>query len=69
MSTGVMQPYTADDFRMSLVMQHVPLSVVIVFDPHCHSPLVYVGGPFSYGWFNTALMVEGKGYLPWLMDW
>lgn len=23
----------------------------------------------SYGWFNTALMVEGKTYLPWLMDW
>lgn len=24
---------------------------------------------YSYGWFNTALMVEGKSYLPWLMDW
>ncbi|XP_041854930.1 D-amino-acid oxidase-like [Melanotaenia boesemani] len=24
---------------------------------------------FTYGWFNTALMVEGKSYLPWLMDW
>ncbi|XP_076006961.1 D-amino-acid oxidase-like isoform X2 [Genypterus blacodes] len=24
---------------------------------------------YSYGWFNTALMVEGKTYLPWLMDW
>lgn len=23
----------------------------------------------SYGWFNTALMVEGKTYLPWLMNW
>uniref|UniRef100_A0AAY5KLB8 D-amino-acid oxidase n=1 Tax=Esox lucius TaxID=8010 RepID=A0AAY5KLB8_ESOLU len=23
---------------------------------------------YSYGWFNTALMVEGKTYLPWLMD-
>lgn len=23
----------------------------------------------SHGWFNTALMVEGKAYLPWLMDW
>lgn len=23
----------------------------------------------SFGWFNTALMVEGKSYLPWLMDW
>ncbi|XP_041084234.1 D-amino-acid oxidase-like, partial [Polyodon spathula] len=22
----------------------------------------------SYGWFNTALMIEGKSYLPWLMD-
>jgi len=24
---------------------------------------------YSCGWFNTALMVEGKSYLPWLMDW
>ncbi|XP_029018160.1 D-amino-acid oxidase-like [Betta splendens] len=24
---------------------------------------------YTYGWFNTALMVEGKSYLPWLMDW
>ncbi|XP_029916227.1 D-amino-acid oxidase [Myripristis murdjan] len=24
---------------------------------------------YSYGWFNTALMLEGKSYLPWLMDW
>ncbi|XP_056276077.1 D-amino-acid oxidase, tandem duplicate 2 isoform X2 [Pseudoliparis swirei] len=24
---------------------------------------------YNYGWFNTALMVEGKLYLPWLMDW
>ncbi|KAJ8005666.1 hypothetical protein DPEC_G00120300 [Dallia pectoralis] len=24
---------------------------------------------YCYGWFNTALMVEGKTYLPWLMDW
>ncbi|XP_028270553.1 D-amino-acid oxidase-like [Parambassis ranga] len=24
---------------------------------------------YNYGWFNTALMVEGKSYLPWLMDW
>ncbi|XP_056146439.1 D-amino-acid oxidase-like [Lampris incognitus] len=24
---------------------------------------------YSNGWFNTALMVEGKTYLPWLMDW
>uniref|UniRef100_A0A1A8JJB5 D-amino-acid oxidase n=1 Tax=Nothobranchius kuhntae TaxID=321403 RepID=A0A1A8JJB5_NOTKU len=24
---------------------------------------------YKYGWFNTALMVEGKSYLPWLMDW
>ncbi|XP_031685837.1 D-amino-acid oxidase isoform X2 [Oncorhynchus kisutch] len=24
---------------------------------------------YCYGWFNTALMVEGKSYLPWLMDW
>uniref|UniRef100_A0A671X7G6 D-amino-acid oxidase n=1 Tax=Sparus aurata TaxID=8175 RepID=A0A671X7G6_SPAAU len=23
---------------------------------------------YNYGWFNTALMVEGKSYLPWLMD-
>ncbi|XP_051887821.1 D-amino-acid oxidase-like isoform X2 [Pristis pectinata] len=22
---------------------------------------------FSYGWFNTALMLEGKSYLPWMM--
>ncbi|XP_063769333.1 D-amino-acid oxidase isoform X2 [Pseudophryne corroboree] len=21
---------------------------------------------YSYGWFNTALMIEGKNYLPWL---
>uniref|UniRef100_A0A672T5B6 D-amino-acid oxidase n=1 Tax=Sinocyclocheilus grahami TaxID=75366 RepID=A0A672T5B6_SINGR len=24
---------------------------------------------YSFGWFNTALMIEGKTYLPWLMDW
>ncbi|KAK2837280.1 hypothetical protein Q5P01_014492 [Channa striata] len=24
---------------------------------------------YTFGWFNTALMVEGKTYLPWLMDW
>ncbi|XP_028824589.1 D-amino-acid oxidase isoform X2 [Denticeps clupeoides] len=24
---------------------------------------------YSFGWFNTALMVEGRTYLPWLMDW
>uniref|UniRef100_A0A3P9MCA2 D-amino-acid oxidase, tandem duplicate 2 n=1 Tax=Oryzias latipes TaxID=8090 RepID=A0A3P9MCA2_ORYLA len=24
---------------------------------------------YNFGWFNTALMVEGKSYLPWLMDW
>ncbi|KAF7661982.1 hypothetical protein LDENG_00248580 [Lucifuga dentata] len=24
---------------------------------------------YSYGWFNTAIMLEGKTYLPWLMDW
>lgn len=24
---------------------------------------------FKHGWFNTALMIEGKTYLPWLMDW
>ncbi|XP_047447910.1 D-amino-acid oxidase-like [Mugil cephalus] len=24
---------------------------------------------YTHGWFNTALMVEGKSYLPWLMDW
>nr|XP_033809581.1 D-amino-acid oxidase isoform X1 [Geotrypetes seraphini] len=23
---------------------------------------------YSYGWFNTALMIEGKRYLPWLMN-
>ncbi|XP_067862114.1 D-amino-acid oxidase, tandem duplicate 2 isoform X1 [Heptranchias perlo] len=23
---------------------------------------------FSYGWFNTAIMLEGKSYLPWLME-
>uniref|UniRef100_A0A8C1T2N6 D-amino-acid oxidase n=1 Tax=Cyprinus carpio TaxID=7962 RepID=A0A8C1T2N6_CYPCA len=23
---------------------------------------------YSFGWFNTALMIEGKTYLPWLMD-
>ncbi|XP_039627762.1 D-amino-acid oxidase-like isoform X2 [Polypterus senegalus] len=23
---------------------------------------------YSCGWFNTALMIEGKSYLPWLMD-
>ncbi|KAG9339553.1 hypothetical protein JZ751_023444 [Albula glossodonta] len=23
----------------------------------------------DYGWFNTAIMIEGKTYLPWLMDW
>ncbi|XP_034026163.1 D-amino-acid oxidase-like [Thalassophryne amazonica] len=24
---------------------------------------------YTYGWFNTAVMLEGKTYLPWLMDW
>uniref|UniRef100_A0A8C5CXB5 D-amino-acid oxidase n=1 Tax=Gadus morhua TaxID=8049 RepID=A0A8C5CXB5_GADMO len=24
---------------------------------------------YNHGWFNTALMIEGKTYLPWLMDW
>ncbi|XP_061762532.1 D-amino-acid oxidase-like [Nerophis ophidion] len=24
---------------------------------------------YSYGWFHTSLMLEGKTYLPWLMDW
>ncbi|KAM4578944.1 D-amino-acid oxidase-like [Fundulus diaphanus] len=24
---------------------------------------------YTYGWFNTALMVEGKSYLPWLTNW
>ncbi|XP_077570956.1 D-amino-acid oxidase-like [Stigmatopora nigra] len=24
---------------------------------------------YSHGWFNTALILEGKTYLPWLMDW
>ncbi|XP_029960633.1 D-amino-acid oxidase [Salarias fasciatus] len=24
---------------------------------------------YIFGWFNTALMVEGKTYLPWLMKW
>uniref|UniRef100_A0A3P9QEY6 D-amino-acid oxidase n=1 Tax=Poecilia reticulata TaxID=8081 RepID=A0A3P9QEY6_POERE len=24
---------------------------------------------YNFGWFNTALMVEGKTYLPWLTDW
>ncbi|XP_026066815.1 D-amino-acid oxidase-like [Carassius auratus] len=24
---------------------------------------------YSFGWFHTALMIEGKTYLPWLMDW
>lgn len=24
---------------------------------------------YNYGWFNTALMVEGKTYLPWMMEW
>ncbi|XP_030647510.1 D-amino-acid oxidase [Chanos chanos] len=24
---------------------------------------------YKFGWFNTALMVEGKSYLPWLTDW
>ncbi|KAL4636132.1 D-amino-acid oxidase isoform X1 [Arapaima gigas] len=29
-----------------------------------------VGNCRSYfGWFNTALMIEGKSYLPWLMNW
>jgi len=23
---------------------------------------------FSYGWFNTALMLEGRSYLPWLTN-
>ncbi|KAM6423024.1 D-amino-acid oxidase isoform 1-T2 [Liasis olivaceus] len=23
---------------------------------------------YSYGWFNTALMLEGKSYLPWLIN-
>ncbi|KAK9978954.1 hypothetical protein ABG768_020690 [Culter alburnus] len=24
---------------------------------------------YSYGWFNTSIVIEGKTYLPWLMDW
>ncbi|KAI5091358.1 D-amino acid oxidase [Silurus meridionalis] len=24
---------------------------------------------YSMGWFNTAIMLEGKTYLPWLMNW
>ncbi|XP_035760831.1 D-amino-acid oxidase-like [Neolamprologus brichardi] len=24
---------------------------------------------YKCGWFNTALMIEGKTYLPWLMEW
>lgn len=24
---------------------------------------------YTHGWFNTALMIEGKSYLPWLMEW
>ncbi|KAJ3603934.1 hypothetical protein NHX12_028675 [Muraenolepis orangiensis] len=24
---------------------------------------------YPYGWFNTAIMVEGKSYLPFLMNW
>lgn len=24
---------------------------------------------YKFGWFNTALMIEGKTYLPWLMEW
>nr|XP_023689102.1 D-amino-acid oxidase [Paramormyrops kingsleyae] len=24
---------------------------------------------YSFGWFNTALMIEGKHYLPWLTNW
>lgn len=24
---------------------------------------------YKHGWFNTALMIEGKTYLPWLMNW
>ncbi|XP_063050640.1 D-amino-acid oxidase-like [Engraulis encrasicolus] len=24
---------------------------------------------YSHGWFHTSLVVEGKTYLPWLMDW
>ncbi|RXN30859.1 D-amino-acid oxidase-like protein [Labeo rohita] len=24
---------------------------------------------YSFGWFNTSIMIEGKTYLPWLMDW
>ncbi|XP_050965558.1 D-amino-acid oxidase-like isoform X1 [Labeo rohita] len=24
---------------------------------------------YSFGWFNTSIMIEGKTYLPWLMHW
>ncbi|XP_056601586.1 D-amino-acid oxidase-like [Triplophysa dalaica] len=24
---------------------------------------------YSYGWFNTTVIIEGKTYLPWLMEW
>ncbi|XP_051923748.1 D-amino-acid oxidase-like [Hippocampus zosterae] len=24
---------------------------------------------YNHGWFNTTVMLEGKTYLPWLMDW
>uniref|UniRef100_A0A8C7WMK5 D-amino-acid oxidase n=1 Tax=Oryzias sinensis TaxID=183150 RepID=A0A8C7WMK5_9TELE len=34
---------------------------------HCNTTVSF--NVSSFGWFNTALMVEGKSYLPWLMDW
>lgn len=28
----------------------------------------FLSSCFSYGWFNTALMLEGRSYLPWLTN-
>lgn len=31
-------------------------------------PHSFLSSCFSYGWFNTALMLEGRSYLPWLTN-
>jgi len=32
------------------------------------SSLLSILVSFSYGWFNTALMLECRSYLPWLTN-
>ncbi|XP_047236202.1 D-amino-acid oxidase-like [Girardinichthys multiradiatus] len=42
--------------------------IVLGFRPLTERELQMFPG-YNFGWFNTALMVEGKSYLPWLTEW